>query len=667
MNDIVDRSISTGFSIQIPYIHSMLARLDSMLRRTLDVGLALFGLIILGPFFVIIAILIKRDTPGPIFFRGSRMGKNGRVFKILKFRTMHETPQSYLGPKVTANDDPRITRIGRVLRDTKINELPQLWNVFIGDMSLVGPRPEDPKIAQEWPEDVRREVLSVRPGITSPASVIYRHEEILLQSTNMMNQYLRDILPSKLRLDQLYIRNRTILTDIDIIFWTLVVLLPRLKWFSVPEHLLFWGPLSLFFDRFFVWFITDTFVSFISISVAGVIWRIGGPLDLGEFLALRIAFAIALLFSLFNFFLGFNRINWSRARASDVSALLFSSSLVTSVLFVLNLLRPGGHLLPPAMIVVAGGFTFMGFVAVRYRMRLLTGAANRWMELRSHSMGVMGERVLIIGAGDAGYFASWILKSGSFPQAFRIIGMIDDNPRLIGMRVDGYEVIGRTKDVPSLVTKYDVGLILYAISNISEAEQDRILSILQNTGARVVMVPDIIDTLRAYFPESNEARTRWMNRAVRCITTDRVTNAYNRNHFASILEREFIRARRYHHPLSVILISIKTMKQPGSENPKPSGAQVMKAVAQACHHSIREIDILGRLEGHNFAILLPETDNDAATQVAARLEKMLRSSEIFIESGQDSINVCLATVSASDEFEDAKSLMDYAQVAVQRG
>src|SRR5512138_750044 len=150
-----------------------LTKLDDFARRMLDIFLALFGLLVLSPLFLLIGIAIKRSSPGPVYYWGPRAGKDGKPFRILKFRTMYERKESYDGPKVTAENDPRVTPLGRILRQTKINELPQLWNVLIGDMSMVGPRPEDPTIASEWPEEVQREVLSVRPGITSPASIVY--------------------------------------------------------------------------------------------------------------------------------------------------------------------------------------------------------------------------------------------------------------------------------------------------------------------------------------------------------------------------------------------------------------------------------------------------------------------------------------------------------------
>ncbi len=122
----------------------------------MDVCASALGLVFLSPFFLVIAWMIKRESPGPVFYRGPRMGRKGKPFGILKFRTMWEERASYDGPSVTARDDPRVTPLGRWLRHTKVNELPQLWNVLVGEMSLVGPRPEDPGIVATWPEEVRQ-------------------------------------------------------------------------------------------------------------------------------------------------------------------------------------------------------------------------------------------------------------------------------------------------------------------------------------------------------------------------------------------------------------------------------------------------------------------------------------------------------------------------------
>jgi lipopolysaccharide/colanic/teichoic acid biosynthesis glycosyltransferase len=217
---------STGSKVDDPAsLFSLRSWMGKAVKRAFDIVLSGLGLLILSPIFLLIAILVKRDSPGPVFYRGIRLGRGDKPFSILKFRTMHEEAASYAGPPLTAEDDPRITPLGKWLRDTKLNELPQLWNVLVGGMSLVGPRPEEPSLAQAWPLDVRAEVLSVRPGITSPASVLFRDEEKMLSAGRLMDTYLMDILPFKLRLDLLYVRHRSLLLDLDVLFWTFLAVL----------------------------------------------------------------------------------------------------------------------------------------------------------------------------------------------------------------------------------------------------------------------------------------------------------------------------------------------------------------------------------------------------------------------------------------------------------
>ena len=137
---------------------------SSPMKRLFDIVVSALGLVFLSPVFLIISVLIKRQSQGPVFYGGTRAGKDKREFTIWKFRTMVATPESLSGPQITSADDKRITPLGSWLRDTKINELPQLWNVLMGDMSLVGPRPENYEIAMKWPEDAQDEYLVGAPG-----------------------------------------------------------------------------------------------------------------------------------------------------------------------------------------------------------------------------------------------------------------------------------------------------------------------------------------------------------------------------------------------------------------------------------------------------------------------------------------------------------------------
>lgn len=472
-------------------------KLDSIVRRLLDIAGALLGLLLLSPLFILIALRIRRDSPGPVFYWGPRVGKDGRLFNILKFRTMFERPESYNGPKITAQADDRITPIGHWLRDTKLNELPQLWNVLKGDMSLVGPRPEDPNFVKSWPEEARRELLAVRPGITSPASVLYRGEEQLLSADRLLDDYLRVILPSKLRLDLLYVRHRTLLSDLDVLFWTALALLPQLKRKHIPEHSLFWGPLARLVTRHFSWFAVDFSVALVSVTVAGLLWRGARPLDLGLELALIVALLIAIVFSTVNALFGLHRVYWSKAPAGALFELAVSTALATLIMEGLNQLWPAVSPLPDGLLIVAGLLAFIGFVFTRYRVRILTGIATRWILFRGQA--VIGERVLIVGAGDAGCFAAWLLRNSDLAQAFSIIGMVDDAPQKQGVRINGLRVLGNAADIPEIVRKHDIGLVLYAIANIDQEEQQQILDLCHQTPAHLVLVTDILRTIRTYF------------------------------------------------------------------------------------------------------------------------------------------------------------------------
>lgn len=192
-------------------------------RRVLDIATAAGGLLVLSPLLAAIAIWIRLDSPGPIFYRGRRAGKGGAPFAILKFRTMTANAS---GPGITARDDPRITRAGAFLRRYKLDELPQLWNVLRGEMSLVGPRPEDPRYVELY-TPAQRAVLAVPPGITSPASLHFRHEENLLHGADWETTYREVVLPRKLEIELGYLKQRTIWLDLSIIGSTFLAVLRK--------------------------------------------------------------------------------------------------------------------------------------------------------------------------------------------------------------------------------------------------------------------------------------------------------------------------------------------------------------------------------------------------------------------------------------------------------
>ena len=195
------------------------------MKRIFDLMAATTALIVLIPLASVIAVAIVLDSHGPILFKQQRVGLNGRTFSILKFRTMRQT-NSYSMPQITVGKDIRITRMGAVLRQWKLDELPQLWNVVLGDMSLVGPRPEVPKYVALYPDATRQIVLSVRPGITDPCSIFLRNESALLATqADPERFYIETLLPRKLQISSDYVISISFFSDLRIIMNTITAVI----------------------------------------------------------------------------------------------------------------------------------------------------------------------------------------------------------------------------------------------------------------------------------------------------------------------------------------------------------------------------------------------------------------------------------------------------------
>jgi lipopolysaccharide/colanic/teichoic acid biosynthesis glycosyltransferase len=198
-----------------------------MLKRLLDIVGALVGLALTGLPMLAVALWVRLDSPGPVFFRQARVGRHGRVFRIHKFRTMRVDAES-LGPQVTVGQDARITRAGAFLRAHRLDELPQFIDVLAGDMSLVGPRPDVPRYVDQWPPALRERVLAVRPGITDPASLEFRGEaDLLARAADPEREYLDVILPAKLARAADYADRATVWSDLRVIGRTIGVLFTR--------------------------------------------------------------------------------------------------------------------------------------------------------------------------------------------------------------------------------------------------------------------------------------------------------------------------------------------------------------------------------------------------------------------------------------------------------
>jgi lipopolysaccharide/colanic/teichoic acid biosynthesis glycosyltransferase len=196
-------------------------------KRLFDLIVAAGALLMLSPLLLLLALAIRFDSPGPVFFRQVRVGRHGREFRIHKFRTMVADAPA-LGLPLTVGDDPRITRVGRWLRGTRLDELPQLLDVVRGSMSLVGPRPEVPRYVAQYPAELRERVLAVRPGITDPASLAGLDEAAALAAAaDPESEYVNVLLPRKLRLAADYAERASLATDLGVLLRTVKALLAR--------------------------------------------------------------------------------------------------------------------------------------------------------------------------------------------------------------------------------------------------------------------------------------------------------------------------------------------------------------------------------------------------------------------------------------------------------
>lgn len=191
-----------------------------MIKRLFDVVVSAALLVVLSPILAVIAAAVKRDSPGSVLFRQERVGRHGMLFRIRKYRTMRTEVS---GMMITVEHDPRVTKIGRVLRQRKLDELPQLIDVLLGTMSLVGPRPEIPQYVDLWPTELRNFVLSVRPGITDPVSLWLRNESLQLSRVQDPERYYTEILlPQKVALYADYVKRRSMTGDLRILYRTVL-------------------------------------------------------------------------------------------------------------------------------------------------------------------------------------------------------------------------------------------------------------------------------------------------------------------------------------------------------------------------------------------------------------------------------------------------------------
>jgi FlaA1/EpsC-like NDP-sugar epimerase/lipopolysaccharide/colanic/teichoic acid biosynthesis glycosyltransferase len=443
-------------------------------KRLTDILLSLVGLIILIPILPVIGLLIKLDSRGPVFYLTNRVGKNMKIFKMYKFRTMLETPIE-VGESVSPQFDPRVTSFGRFLRRTKMNELPQFINILKGEMTFVGPRPEAPDLAELYPEEAKR-VFSVKPGLVGPSTILGRNEEESFPpGVDVKKYYIENIFPSKVKMDLEYVDNPSFFKDLIYILT------------GVKETLI--GALSkrhIQDNRSQIYLlIADLFLIVCSYILVFVIYSRNIP---GEANLIRLLLILPVVIAIrlsCNIYFGMYS---SLIRYISYHEILGAFKAVTCGSIFLVLI---GHIF---------GLNYysikIALIDWAYLMLLLSGLRFGlrfyWEKRRGNIVEKDKRRILIYGASDAGYSAYRALALNE-NSPFETIGFIDDAPDKYGKGLNGLKVLGNRYHIKALAQLYRVEEILIAEQDIEPDRLTEILKICQELDLRVRILPTSIN------------------------------------------------------------------------------------------------------------------------------------------------------------------------------
>ena len=462
-----------------------------MPKRLLDVAASLFGLLLLLPLLVLIAIAIKLDSKGPVFYRQERVGRHGLLFRIFKFRTMAAEPAAS-GAQITVAGDTRITRVGALLRRTKLDELAQLLDVLRGTMSLVGPRPEVPRYVAHYPPAWRERLLSVRPGITDFASVRYRDEnDLLARAADPEREYIDVILPMKLRYALRYVDQPTIANDLRVIGLTLnTVFVPNLPsprrllpmndsklWPWLDQAMSALRPrnrsIAMLADALTVlacWHITYLF------RLGFERWQPGRPWY-DDYVSFGVVLTYLVLLALtgvprglwrFFGFDDFKRIAAACVIAGLVSAVAVLGAQLTGVARAVLLLHPL--------------FCLLALCLSRMAYRMV------WEAARSRVSDVEGEprRAVVLGAGEA---ARRLVGAIHRRDGWTVLALLDDDPAKQGLRVGGVSVQGVLADLVFPHILAGATHVIVAMPGATQEQRDRALELARHSGLQVMNVP----------------------------------------------------------------------------------------------------------------------------------------------------------------------------------
>lgn len=424
------------------------------------------------PFFAIIAVLIKIESRGSVFFAQKRIGRNLKPFNLYKFRTMvYDAPKK--GLSITAGDDPRITRVGRFLRKTKLDELPQLWNVLKGDMSLVGPRPEARKYMSKYRKDYK-EILKIRPGMTDVASLTYKNEEAVLKDKKDPEEYyIHVLLPEKIKLAKEYVRRATLAYDLKLILLTIFRLIyPREAILRILNLLTPYRKLIVIGLQVCIFVISNYLAFFIRFDAntpsfeLSLFWRF-----LPQLILIRIVFL---------FMFSMDRGLWRYASVRDLLSIT-ASITIGSLLFLLSVRYLSGEITYPRSIYVVDWLLNIFLLGgIRLFRRLHEKANDKTVK----------KRVVIIGAGDAAEMLLRDIDHSPF-YLYQVIGLIDDDPGKRGLKIRDVPILGTRKDLEKIVKLESLDEFIIAIPSSSPSKLQAIVKDLRQFGLPVKTLPGL--------------------------------------------------------------------------------------------------------------------------------------------------------------------------------
>ena len=503
------------------------------MKRLFDVLMASCCLVLLSPLLALVACAILMTDPGPIIYRHQRVGRNGVPFYILKFRTMRQV--SSIQTDLTYRRDPRVTPLGRILRASKIDEIPQFVNVLRGDMSLVGPRPESPRYVEHYTPRMR-EALAVRPGMTGPASVLYSHQEHLLPAQNVDEYYVTVLMPRKMEINLYYVLHQSVWLDLRILLLTATALFKPIPATALiaPEA---WSAflasdavptasqeeaaadLSLAelaeyaqraappFERVPLWrrvprglkrrlraygavMALDMLAVALAFGCGALLYASDHPVSSGQVRALLVpCVAAALIYGTLSYLGGLHRRLWQYATLFDDYAVMRA---IGATLIILGALRfaavPWFGTMPLTMLVAGGLLAAFALGSIKAFPRIF-GPKAQPPEVESP---VRPLRVLIVGAGRAGAgLAARFMQNSTF--GYEVVAFLDDDGSKWRRRIHDKQVFGPIETVDALVRLLNVDIIAIALPSATKERLADVIDLCERTPAHVYIMQGVLD------------------------------------------------------------------------------------------------------------------------------------------------------------------------------